>query len=143
LPGASVQLPFEIVISVIFAVACLCGGFMIKRSIQLCQLMGLVLAATLTLSSCASNRTVNLAANPACGHIASFDHDLATVKAFFDQGKYAAAETVLKSMAAKEYSLSRMDELLQWMERCELCLTDPFKAHRLLADNGEKSAFPD
>jgi hypothetical protein len=72
-----------------------------------------------------------------------FDNGLEHAKALFYAGDYSSAQEAFRFLAEQDYSVSRMDELLRWMERCELCLADPFKSHRQVTVIEEKLKLPD
>lgn len=67
---------------------------------------------------------------------------LTEAEALFHAGEYQAAADLLTWLAAQDYTQSRMDELLRWLGRCELCLSDPFKAKRLWAQAGDRPELP-
>jgi hypothetical protein len=105
----------------------------LSRSILSIMACGLVLI----IISCAS---INSVQNPRSD---IFDTSLERAKALFYAGDYRAAQDHLKILAEQKYSTSRMDELLRWMERCELCLADPFKSRRQVTLIEENLKLPD
>jgi hypothetical protein len=76
-----------------------------------------------------------------CGD--QYEQDLSHAKIYFYSGDFAAAKKLLGQMTRQDYSMSRMDELLQWMERCELCLADPLKSRRQITAISEKLKYPE
>jgi hypothetical protein len=72
-----------------------------------------------------------------------FENGLEHAQALFYAGDYQSAQDHLRFLAAQDYSMSHMDELLRWMERCELCLADPFKSRRQMTVVEANLKLPD